>query len=138
MVDEKAVAAVQKLEWRKVQDGLGGFIGRKQYRFVKFGWGGPEYAGDIYPTTEKAKAVAQRDFALLVLEMAALANLSPGSTGETEGWVLVPKEPTPAMMQAALEESRLREHGLALLPFAYEFNASKAIYRAMLSAAGER
>lgn len=51
-----------------------------------------------------------------------LQALSPGSTGETDGWVLVPKEPTKAMIDAAALHAR------------YPAEA----YRAMLAAAGER
>ena len=72
-MDEKTLDAVRKLEWREVADGMGGFIGSKQYRFVKYGWGGPEYGFEPYPSMEAAQAAAQRDFAMLVLEMAAFA-----------------------------------------------------------------
>lgn len=58
--------------------------------------------------------------------------LSPGSTGETEGWVLVPKEPTEAMCSAGREESKnLFEQPICRAD-------AKDIYRAMLAAAGGR
>lgn len=52
---------VKPLDWRPVRDGFGGFAGNVQYRFVKHGWGGPQYGFDIYPTIEAAIAKAQSD-----------------------------------------------------------------------------
>lgn len=64
---------------------------------------------------------------------AYLQALSPGSAGETEGWVLVPKEPTWAM-QIAGRDVMLAEDGELDL----STDDAWACYRAMLSAAGER
>lgn len=83
--DEKAIDAVHKLEWREVPGGMGGFIGSKRYRFVKYGWGGPEYGFEPYPTMEAAQAAAQRDFAVLVLEMASFAPTRPAKENECHG-----------------------------------------------------
>lgn len=68
----RSAEAVAKLEWRKTGEGFGGFIGQKQYRFVKYGWGGPEYGFQDYPTIEDAQAAAQEDFEATVREYAAL------------------------------------------------------------------
>ena len=73
---------------------------------------------------------SHKDSARLAIT-AYLQALRPGSTGETEGWVLVPKEPTEAMLAAALARPSLN------IPFDAA-EVIKADYRAMLAAAGGR
>lgn len=60
--------------------------------------------------------------------------LSPGSTGEAEGWVLVPKEPTRAMLNA-MAFYHIQHAGAA---GDVEISLARSSYRAMLSAAGDR
>lgn len=84
---------------------------------------------------------------------AYLQALSPGSTGETEGWVLVPKVPSKQMVETgfdALEASlpTYRETGRDCHPYDLDCrdwdtcsrkeDIGLVVYRAMLSAAGER
>lgn len=66
-----------------------------------------------------------------------LQALSPGSTGETDGWVLVPVEPTEAMLVAVTADLRGADH----MPGSYDLTDAdwaKRFYRAMLAAAGGR
>ncbi|WP_089177176.1 hypothetical protein [Bosea sp. AS-1] len=60
-----------------------------------------------------------------------LQALRPGSTGEAEGWVLVPKEPTEAMIESGMAAMRVTlSDGLP------RDQRQAAGYRAMLAAAG--
>ncbi|CAM5194463.1 putative protein OS=Bosea thiooxidans OX=53254 GN=SAMN05660750_03299 PE=4 SV=1 [Bosea thiooxidans] len=64
---------------------------------------------------------------------AYLQALRPGSTGETEGWVLVPKEPTMKMLESGMAAMRV-----ALSDGLPRDQRQAAGYRAMLAAAGGR
>lgn len=76
-----------------------------------------------------------RDTLKTVLGSAITAYLQAlsGSTGETEGWVLVPREITPKMAHAL--ESNIAE---CVPPSEVHAANWRDAYRAMLSAAGER
>ena len=76
-------------------------------------------------TIEDCRAIAEP------IVRAYLQALSPGSTGETDGWVLVPREPTLAMCNAGWRE--IDKQG-----FQTEDTEVAPIYRAMLAAAGGR
>lgn len=74
---------------------------------------------------------------------AYLQALRPGSTGETDGWVLVPKEPREEQIEAMREAYRnSRRNGISGMTIEAQFRAEYApefaAYRAMLAAAGGR
>lgn len=79
----------------------------------------------------------------LLDEIDRLRALGPGSTGEAEGWVLVPKEPTEATIEAMRVAYRsTRRAGVCGMTIDAQFRAEYApelaAYRAMLAAAGGR
>lgn len=123
MIDEKAVARA---------------IAREMHKGGDFGMDG-DFAYETRPAE------------FLALARAAIAALSPGSTGETEGWVLVPKELTEAMREATWRDqyqSAAGQHGMATdvvnecvrlkMVDAEQADQDRSAYRAMLSAAGGR
>ena len=72
---------------------------------------------------------------------AYLRALCPGSTGEAEGWVLVPKEPREEQIEAMrLAYRNARRAGVCGMTIDAQFRAEYApelaAYRAMLAAAG--
>lgn len=85
-----------------------------------------ENAG-MLPAKEAVKLVPADWHRICDLVLNPQQALSPGSTGETEGWVLVPKEPTASML-AAGQKAWLAD----------PCRKSSTRYRAMLSAAGGR
>jgi hypothetical protein len=80
--DDTAKGVVKQLEWRPVEGGMGGFVGKKQYRFIGNGWGGWEWQYATMASQEAAQAAAQAHFEAEVREMASMFSMPKGDLDE--------------------------------------------------------